>query len=237
MRRARGAVAVAVLSAAGLLVSLVVAVPRLSPERDFPRSAPAAGVRDSAAAASTDALPPRSRSLGDAPDLAAVEAVGRRGATRVAHDESAEPTPVRLSLDGVDVSLPVRPVGVGADGQMALPADPAVLGWYRFGPAPAKRAPGSAVLAGHLDSRRFGLGPLVRLRQSKVGDPVRVVLSDGTVTAYEVAGVRRFDRRALPAALFSRSGPPRLRIVTCGGAFDDERGGYQKNLVVTAVPR
>jgi hypothetical protein len=129
----------------------------------------------------------------------------------------------------------IRPVGVAQDGQMQLPPDPRVLGWYRFGPGPGSGS-GSAVLAGHLDSRRLGLGPLVRLRDVEVGDPVRVRLGDGTTRRYRVSDVTRYDRQALPNELFSRSGPERLRLITCGGAYDAESGGYQQNLVVTATP-
>jgi hypothetical protein len=35
-------------------------------------------------------------------------------------------------------------------------------------------------------------------------------------------------------AVFSRSGPPRLHVVTCGGAYLPEDGGYQDNVVLVA---
>jgi hypothetical protein len=92
------------------------------------------------------------------------------------------------------------------------------------------------VLAGHLDSRRYGLGPLVRLRDAEVGDRIQVTRDDGTRRAYRVRSLRRYERQALPAELFSRVGRERLRIVTCGGAYLPARGGYQLNLVVTAIP-
>jgi hypothetical protein len=111
-----------------------------------------------------------------------------------------------------------------------------VLGWYRFGPAPGAGT-GSVVLAGHLDSVRYGLGPLVGLREVEVGDGVRVTRSDGTVEDYTVVDVRRFEGSALPEELFARTGPERLRIITCGGEYVPDQGGYQQNLVVTAVPR
>lgn len=139
----------------------------------------------------------------------------------------------RVRLASID--SPVRPVGVAADGQMALPANPAVLGWYRFGPAPGDGT-GSVVLAGHLDSKRYGLGPLVALREVDVGDVVRVARSDGGLRRYAVVDIRRYDRQALPEELFARTGPERLRIITCGGEYDPENGGYQQNLVVTAAP-
>lgn len=89
---------------------------------------------------------------------------------------------------------------------MRLPDDPRVLGWYRFGPAP------------------------------RTGDVVEVGLGPGRRSSYRVDSVERFDRQALPAAVFARTGPERLRIVTCTGPYLPDQGGYQQNLVVTAVP-
>jgi hypothetical protein len=70
----------------------------------------------------------------------------------------------------------------------------------------------------------------------ETGDPVRVRLSDGSIRAYRVATVTRFDQQALPDRLFTRSGRPMLHIITCGGEYDADAGGYQQNLVVSAVP-
>jgi hypothetical protein len=142
---------------------------------------------------------------------------------------------MRVQVASAGIDSAVRPVGVTPDGQMALPPRPEVLGWYRFGPAPGAGT-GSVVLAGHLDSRRYGLGPLVGLREVEAGDEVRVTRSDGTATSYTVVDVRRYDRQALPEELFARKGPERLRIITCGGDYLPDEGGYQQNLVVTAVP-
>lgn len=118
---------------------------------------------------------------------------------------------------------------------MALPPRPDTLGWYRFGAAPGER--GSTVLAGHVDTRRLGVGPLALLREVGPGDTIRLRLSDGSTVRYRVAGLRQVDKqsRAL-ASVFEEHGPARLRIVTCGGEFDPENGGYQDNVVLTAVP-
>jgi len=136
----------------------------------------------------------------------------------------------------VGIDAAVRPVGVAAGGQMQLPPDPRVVGWYRFGPVPGTADPGSAVIAGHLDSLRYGLGPLVRLRDVEPGDTVTVTMSDRSRATYVVEALTRFDQQALPDELFSRSGAERLRIITCGGDYDVDTGEYEQNLVVTAVP-
>lgn len=153
-------------------------------------------------------------------------------ARRAARDRS--PAPARVRLASVRLDLPVRPTGVGHDGQMALPADPTTVGWYRHGPVPGEPR-GSAVIAGHLDSLRFGIGPLVRLREVQVGSTVVVTDRAGDGRRFTVKAVQRFDRQRLPAALFARGGPSVLRIITCGGGFDPAKG-YDQNVVVTAVP-
>ncbi len=149
------------------------------------------------------------------------------------HDADAT-RPVRVSIESIGFTAVVRPVGVEEAGQMELPANPARLGWYQYGPAPAE--PGSTVVAGHLDSVAYGVGPLVRLREVSTGDPVTVTTADGGTATYVVASVDRYQRTALPPEIFAREGSRRLRLITCGGEYDADAGGYQSNLVVTAEP-
>ncbi len=145
------------------------------------------------------------------------------------------PVPIRLVVATAALNMAVKSVGVGADGQMALPADPTDIGWYRFGPGPADRA-GSVVLGGHLDSREFGVGPLSRLRKVRPGDLIEITMTDRSVAGYRVTTVKNIPKQKLAVDdLFDREGSRRLRIVTCGGPYDADAGGYRDNLVVTAV--
>jgi hypothetical protein len=217
---------------AGLLLSLVVLV--RAPE-EVP---PVAEVRGSAAVQADRATPVRSERT------AATNRSRNRADVRLTDvrrtDAAPRPPrrvvrPTRVLVPSVDLGLDVVPVGVARAGQMRLPADPRVLGWYRYGPAPASGA-GSVVLAGHVDSREFGIGPLARLGSARPGDRIEVLLATGRRTAYRVDSIQRFDREALPEAVFGRTGPERLRLITCTGPYLPETGGYQQNLVVTAVP-
>jgi Sortase domain len=132
------------------------------------------------------------------------------------------------------IDIPVKTVGVAADGQMELPPNPATIGWYRFGPGPADDR-GSVVLGGHLDSKEYGVGPLVRLRDLRPGDSVAVYSTDSSVNRYRVVKVEDIPKTGLAVGdLFDRDGPRLLRIVTCGGPYDRDGGGYRDNLVVTA---
>ncbi len=143
--------------------------------------------------------------------------------------------PARVVASAVGIDVPVRAVGVAADGQMELPADPATIGWYRFGPGPAD-GQGTVVLGGHLDSKQYGVGPLVRLRKVRPGQLIRLSSDGGRTTTYRVDDVRAVAKSRLALAdLFDRTGSPRLRIVTCGGRYEPDNGGYQQNLVVSAT--
>ena len=207
----------AVLAVAGLVVSLT---------SSWPRPDTGSQIRT---------VEPGSAAARDPEGQGPAASLGGRVAGRSPSAPRETARAARVQVVSADIDSVVQPVGVSADGQMALPPDPEVLGWYRFGPAPGDGT-GSVVLAGHLDSKRYGLGPLVGLREVESGDPVRVTRTDGTRQRYTVVDVRRYDRKALPEKLFARTGPERLRIVTCGGDYLPDEGGYQQNLVVTAVP-
>ncbi|MGY1635314.1 sortase domain-bontaining protein [Geodermatophilus sp. SYSU D00742] len=157
--------------------------------------------------------------------------------TRVAAPtaESAAPPPVALAVPSAGIEAPVDAVGVDDDGQMALPGDVDRVGWYRFGPAPG--AGGSAVLAGHVDDVEQGLGVLAPLRDTAAGAEVLVTDAAGTVSRWRVVSRDTVEKEALALdRLFTRDGPSRLVLVTCGGPFVPELRSYRDNVVVVAEP-
>ncbi len=143
--------------------------------------------------------------------------------------------PARVAVPARGLDAPLDPVGTAPDGQMAIPDDVDRAGWYRFGPVPG--APGSAVVAGHVDDAEQGLGAMAALRAAEPGDEVVVTDAAGAVTRWRVVSRESLDKQALPVdVLFRRDGPPRLTLVTCGGPFLPEVGGYRDNVVVVAEP-
>jgi sortase (surface protein transpeptidase) len=150
-------------------------------------------------------------------------------------EQDIVPAPVRLSVPALGVDSAVDPVGVEPDGQMTVPAEVDRVGWYRFGPAPG--GAGSAVIAGHVDSRTQGLGAMAPLRDAAVGDEVVVTDAAGTSTRWRVVSRELIEKQVLPLdRLFTRAGPPRLTLITCGGPFLPEYRSYRDNVVVIAEP-
>ncbi len=148
----------------------------------------------------------------------------------------ARRAPTRVTLP--DAQLPLTPVGVHSRGeqagQMAVPDDPNVGGWYRFGASPLDRT-GAVVIAAHVDAARYGPGPLARLDRIPKGSFLTLSV-DGRDVRYRIERVEIVPKDKLdPAALFDSAGPARLHLVSCGGEFDPKRGEYVANVVATAV--
>lgn len=161
-----------------------------------------------------------------------------RAATPESPSDVARPTRVRVDSVGIDAA--VDATGVQPDGTVVIPVDAYRVGWYRFGVAPGSTH-GSAVLVGHVDSRTQGRGALYPLRGVQVGDRVVVTVTDrdgpGRDLVYRVVARQSIAKQRVPfAELFARNGDHRLTLITCGGTYLPDRGGYQDNLVVTAVP-
>jgi sortase (surface protein transpeptidase) len=180
--------------------------------------APTAQAQPSASPASVPEVPTRSA------DLASLEL-------------DTGPAPVELSIASVDVTVPIDPVGVQADGQMEIPPLAERAGWYRFGAAPGSPQ-GTTVIAAHIDSAASaGLGPFSRLADVAIGDPVTVTLADGSVLSYTVGSVVAVPKpEVVWDDVFVPDGPPRLVLITCGGTFRPEVRSYSDNVIVTADP-
>lgn len=145
------------------------------------------------------------------------------------------PAATRLQVPALGIDVRVVPTGVDGSGQMALPASSDVAGWYRYGPAPGSDD-GATVVAAHVDDEEK-VGPFARLPGIDEGSEVRVRTADGVSHNYTVTTVREEPKTEVAFdAVFDRSGPSRLVLVTCGGAWDAAADSYTDNIVVTATP-
>ena len=149
---------------------------------------------------------------------------------------SVQITPVELRLPSLGIDARVLPIGVERGGELEIPEDVRTVGWYRFGPGPGDRQ-GSVVMSGHIDSAEQGKGSFFRLRELRPGNTVLVRMSSGRSWRYRVVAREVWPKTVVPLdRIFSRSGAPRLTLVTCGGGFREDVGSYQDNIAVTAVP-
>jgi hypothetical protein len=170
--------------------------------------------------------------------LAAPRIVTGRGdvAAPAATAAAGPPTPVRVRIPALRIDAPVSPSAIDlAHGVLGIPADIQRIGWWRDGMAPGATS-GTILLAGHVDSAKAGRGAFFPLGKAQRGALVQLTTAAGRTYSYRVAAVRSYPKNALPIDVFSRTGRPRLVLVTCGGAFDAAARRYRDNIVVVAVP-
>jgi hypothetical protein len=145
--------------------------------------------------------------------------------------------PARLIIPSLHVDAPIVAVGVEKSGEMEIPPLVSQIGWYKYGPAPGATS-GSIILAGHVDSATQGRGAFFHLRDIPGHAEITISEPDGTRHSYTVNAREAYPKATIPlGALFARTGPPRLTLITCGGGFNQSNRSYDDNIVITALPR
>ena len=140
------------------------------------------------------------------------------------------PVGVTIPRIGVEANRFVD-LGLADNGEIEVPRDYDTPGWFSPGPSPGQLGP--AVIAGHVDGPT---GPAVfyRLSELRPGDRVTVDRVDGSKAVFAVDRVVSFEKAAFPTrAVYGPTTRAELRLITCGGQYDDE-DGYLRNTVVFA---
>jgi sortase (surface protein transpeptidase) len=174
---------------------------------------------------------PPAPSAGDAPPgQTDTRAVARTAAPMA----RSEPTHVTISKISVDAE--VIPIGVTNEGTLGVPPldTPDLTGWYRLGPSPGEI--GNAVIVGHVDSHKTGPAVFYSLGALRPGDIIAVTLRDNAIAQFTVDQVESYPKKTFPTdLLYGPARTPGLRLVTCGGQFDQKARSYLNNIVVSAT--
>ena len=130
-------------------------------------------------------------------------------------------------------------VGTTSDGELQVPENPKVVGWWSPGAKPGA-SKGTAIFAGHINFAGV-TGTLAHIGNLKPGDEVDVYgthnARHATKVRFAITGVRTYHKTKLPyRQIFDQASVGRLAIVTCGGPFDASTGNYLDNIVAFAVP-
>ena len=140
--------------------------------------------------------------------------------------------PIRVTIPAIDVVADVTDLSL-AGAEPEVPQDFDQVGWYVQTRKPGEIGP--AVLAGHVDSRD-GPAVFIDLHRLEPGDDIIVDGADGEQRRFAVDEIGQYPKEALPDSVFGfGASQPQLRLITCGGAFDQNTGHYQDNVVVYAT--
>lgn len=140
--------------------------------------------------------------------------------------------PARVQIPALGVTSKIMELGLESDGAMEVPPAGYPVGWYDRSPTPGELGP--AVLAGHVDWAGEP-GAFYGLRELLAGDEVVVDRADGTTATFHVDRVEEHAKDDFPTdEVYGDIDHAGLRLITCGGSFDEDTGDYEDNVVVFA---
>ncbi len=107
-------------------------------------------------------------------------------------------------------------------------------GWYRYSPTPGELGP--SIIVGHVDSAKSGPSVFYRLGELRAKDTVSITRADGSTAIFAVSVVRRYPKDSFPTQLvYGNTADSALRLLTCGGPFDQKTGHFRDNIVAFAT--
>ncbi|KUG53501.1 hypothetical protein AVL62_01530 [Serinicoccus chungangensis] len=233
----RGAILTA-LAVLAVVVGVVVLVVGISTQRPDPPSPPAATADAQPTQADEEPEPTT-----DADDASSTTGAPDAGPTSSEPQESSAPEvaalapsePVEVRLPSIDVTSPLHPLGLADDGTLEVPSGDRYheAAWYDGSPTPGELGPtvieGHVTGAGGVESVFFELGAM------RPGDTAEVEREDGQTVTYEVYRVDQFAKDAFPTVdVYGPTDVPELRLITCGGEFDEQEQSHEDNTVVYA---
>ncbi|MGY1777074.1 class F sortase [Geodermatophilus sp. SYSU D00804] len=140
--------------------------------------------------------------------------------------------PTRVSIPALDMTSRLMDLGLERDGTMEVPPGAYPAGWYDGSPTPGELGP--AILAAHVDWAGEP-GAFSGIDELLPGDEVVVDRADGTSAVFTVDRVEEHPKDEFPTdEVYGDIDHAGLRLITCGGAFDEESGDYLDNVVVFA---
>lgn len=143
--------------------------------------------------------------------------------------------PVTVAIPAIDVTSPLHPLGLRPDGTLEVPSGDRFdeAAWYDGSVTPGEA--GVSVIEGHVTSARAVPSIFFNLGDLQPGDLVEVDREDGTTATFEVYALDTFPKDGFPTGrVFGNSATPELRLITCGGVFDEAANAHVDNIVVFA---
>nr|WP_285839889.1 class F sortase [Alkalihalophilus marmarensis] len=179
--------------------------------------------------ADTVAEPPSTLTTNDSTALNQAAAQEKVIPSAIQHQSGI--VPASISIPKIEIEADVLEVGLNEQRQMEVPEDPFEVGWFQPGTKPGSQ--GSAVLAGHVDSRT-GLAIFFHLDQLEVGDQVYVTDQEGQTLEFKVTSMEIYPYNDAPIdQIFGYTSAKRLNLITCTGEFDRVERTHRERLVVT----
>lgn len=144
--------------------------------------------------------------------------------------------PVKLQIPKIGVDANLTQVGLEPSGKMEMPWDIETASWYKYSPTPGEVGP--SIIVGHLDGAKFAnmSGVFFRLHELMPGDEMAVYREDGSIAKFKIIALKQVSQYNFPTnEIYGKINYAGLRVITCGGVYDEKEGHYSENTVVFAA--
>ncbi|MEO7427991.1 MAG: class F sortase [Acidimicrobiales bacterium] len=197
----------------------------------------ATGATVVAVAVASQTHPPRPSAVGPTAPTAATSPPPPAAAAPPTAGAVLPPSePVAIDIPAIGVHSTLQYLGLTPDGALEVPAPGPLYNqaaWYKYSPTPGSLGP--AIITGHVDSIKDGPSVFFRLGDLKPADRIMVTRADGLVATFNVDELRVVPKDHFPTQLvYGNTTYPALRLLTCGGPFDQRTGHYTDNVIVFA---
>jgi Sortase domain len=144
-------------------------------------------------------------------------------------------SPVSLAIPAIKVHASIIALGLNPNGTLIVPplGRPRVTSWFDKGPIPGQ--PGAAAILGHVDASGVGPAVFYNLGNLRPGARIYITLRDGQTVVFATYSVALYSKAKFPTEkVFGFTSWPTLRLITCGGEFDQSTRHYDGNVVAFA---
>lgn len=139
--------------------------------------------------------------------------------------------PAAISIPDIDVEGPLTRTGFNDDRTLEVP-EFGDISWFEEGTTPGE--PGPAGILGHVDSDSSP-DVFYRLHELDPGDEIIVDTEEGESLGFTVDRLEQHAKDEFPTEdVWIPSSEPELRLITCGGEFDESEDSYRDNIIAFA---
>jgi Sortase domain len=166
---------------------------------------------------------------------AGTNVAGQPSAQRPGVAALARALPSEITIARIGAHSTLVELGLEPDDTVQVPpvSQPMQAGWYSLGPAPGEDGP--AVILGHVNGNHKP-GIFARLHEVRAGDEILIGRDDGSTAVFTVRRTEQVPKERFPTEeVYGKAGGPELRVITCGGGFDQARHSYRDNVIVYAT--
>ena len=142
--------------------------------------------------------------------------------------------PKEVDIPKINAKSSLVQLGLNDDKTVQVPpvSRPQQAGWYQNSPTPGEVGP--SVILGHVDGNKQE-GIFFHLHELTKGDEVDVTRDDGKIAKFIVDHVDTVQKSGFSTdAVYGNTPDAELRLITCGGTFDQASHNYLSNVIAYA---